>query len=70
MLRSGQLAKVKFDSIPLWASDVGIGPPCAYLELGDLIILVELSDKVGAEYWLVVTPEHVGYVYAFNIQPI
>jgi hypothetical protein len=70
MLRAGQLAKVKFDSAPLWASDVGIGPPCAYLDAGTLVILVELSDKVGAHYWLIVTREHVGYIYAINIQPV
>lgn len=70
MLRSGQLAKIKYDSIPLWVSDVGIGPPCAYLDAGTLVILVELSSKIGAEYWLVVTKEHVGYIYSINIQPV
>lgn len=70
MLRAGQLAKVKFDSAPLWSSDVGIGPPSAYLDAGTLIILVELSNKVGAEYWLVVTREQIGYIYAINIHPV
>lgn len=63
----GFLASVVYNSVPYWGSDVGLNEPNGYLDHGEIVILVFLSEKSGARYWYVLSSKGPCFIYESNL---